>query len=155
LSTLPAYEHSTNSLFDLYAFDYPINCVGGAISDCASDCEHGSFAAGISPWLAQCEERITRATQIGEGRFMASSIQNVSAEQLAKVFHHYHEALAHDFHGQASREVAASWDEAPQDERKLMVAAARLTLLELAAPASEEPPSRRYFAKAGEAEWGC
>ncbi|MBZ5720330.1 MAG: hypothetical protein LAO03_08105 [Acidobacteriia bacterium] len=86
---------------------------------------------------------------------MVSSIQNVSAEQLAKVFHHYHEALAHDFHGCASREVATSWDQAPQDERKLMVAAARLTLLELAVPAQEEPPNRQYFAKPGEAEWGC
>jgi hypothetical protein len=86
---------------------------------------------------------------------MASSIQNVSAEQLAKVFHHYHEALAHDFHGHAGRQVTAAWDEASQEERKLMVAAARLTLLELAAPIQEEPPNRQYFAKPGEAEWGC
>ena len=62
-----------------------------------------------------------------------SSIHNVSAEDLAKLFHHYHEALAHDFHGHASRQADLCWEQAPQDERKLMIAAARLTLLELAA----------------------
>jgi len=84
-----------------------------------------------------------------------SSIQNVSAEDLAKVFHHYHEALAHDFHGYASCEVVTSWEHASQPERKLMIAAARLTLLELAVTAPEEAPNRQYFAKPGEADWGC
>ncbi len=62
-----------------------------------------------------------------------SSIHNVSAEDLAKLFHHYHEALAHDFQGSANAEADFSWEQAPQNERKLMIAAARLTLLELAA----------------------
>jgi hypothetical protein len=84
-----------------------------------------------------------------------SSLQNVSAEDLAKLFHHYHEALAHDFHGRMSHEAAWSWEQAPQDERKLMIAAVRLTLLELSDPPEEEPPHRPYFAKPGEAEWGC
>ena len=84
-----------------------------------------------------------------------SSIQNVSAEELAKVFHHYHEALAHDFHGHASRLADCSWEQAPQNERKLMIAAARLTLLELAATSGAEPDNRQYFAKPGEADWGC
>jgi len=86
-----------------------------------------------------------------------SSIQKLSAEQLAKVFHHYHEALAHDFHGHASRQADVSWEQAPQNERKLMIAAARLTLLELAATseAAPEPDNRPYFAKPGEADWGC
>jgi hypothetical protein len=51
-----------------------------------------------------------------------SSIHNVCAEDLAKLFHHYHEALAHDFHGQASRQADVSWEQAPQNERKLMIA---------------------------------
>ena len=84
-----------------------------------------------------------------------SSMHNVSAESLAKVFHHYHETLAHDFHGHASREAEVSWEQAPQDERKLMVAAARLTLLELAATPEGEQVDRKYFAKPGEADWGC
>ena len=84
-----------------------------------------------------------------------SSIHNVSAEDLAKLFHHYHEALAHDFHGHASQEAAFSWEQAPENECKLMIAAARLTLLELAATFEEERANRQYFAKPGEADWGC
>jgi hypothetical protein len=86
---------------------------------------------------------------------MSASIQNVSAEELAKVFHHYREALANDFHGCAKQKADYSWEEAPQDERKLMVAAARLTLLELAENCSNGEPDRKYFAKPGEADWGC
>jgi hypothetical protein len=84
-----------------------------------------------------------------------SSIHNVSAEDLAKLFHHYKEALAHDFHSHASKEADFSWEEAPQNERKLMIAAARLTLLELVAAAELEQANRQYFAKPGEADWGC
>jgi len=84
-----------------------------------------------------------------------SSLQNVSAEDLAKLFHHYHEALAHDFHGHMSREASFSWEQAPQNERKLMIAAARLTLLELRTESEKEQAHRQYFAKPGEAEWGC
>jgi len=80
------------------------------------------------------------------------SIQDVSAEELAKLFHHYREALAHDFGCSGGEEP--SWDRAPQQERKLMVAAARLALLELAAEPAQ-PASRPYFAKPGEADWGC
>jgi hypothetical protein len=36
-----------------------------------------------------------------------------------------------------------------------MVAAARLALLELAATSEQENQNRRYFAKPGEADWGC
>ncbi len=81
------------------------------------------------------------------------SIQEVSAEQLAKIFHHYQEALAEDFHGLAKEDASISWERAPQNERKLMIAAARLALLEIAACA--QPSDRKYFAKPGEAEWGC
>ena len=83
------------------------------------------------------------------------SIQDVSAEELARLFHHYRSALAHDSDNQGGDEATSSWNRATQQERKLMVAAARLALLELAtapAPASERG---RYFAQAGEAEWGC
>jgi len=84
-----------------------------------------------------------------------ASMYNVSAEELAKVFHHYHQALANDFHGQATKEADFSWDQASQGERKLMIAAARLTLLELGTNAAEREDGRRYFAKPGEADWGC
>jgi hypothetical protein len=83
------------------------------------------------------------------------SIQDVSAEELAKLFHHYHGALANGCDGPKGSETACSWERTPQSERKLMVAAARLALLELAASAAPESQSRPYFAKPGEADWGC
>jgi hypothetical protein len=83
------------------------------------------------------------------------SIQDVSAEQLAKLFHHYRGALAHDFDCQSDNESSSSWDRAPQHERKLMVAAARLALLELATAPTPASSERQYFAKPGDADWGC
>ncbi|MFZ0864664.1 MAG: hypothetical protein ABR881_02780 [Candidatus Sulfotelmatobacter sp.] len=84
-----------------------------------------------------------------------STIQDVSAEHLAKLFHHYREALAHNGECHGTEEETSSWDRAPQNERKLMVAAARLALLELATAPAEATPSRKYYAKPGEADWGC
>ncbi|MGB9073574.1 MAG: hypothetical protein WCC22_13115 [Terriglobales bacterium] len=82
-------------------------------------------------------------------------IQEVSPEELAKLFHHYEGALFEDFHGLRNQDASLSWEQVPQNERELMVAAARLTLLELGAPTEKEPVARRYFAKPGEANWGC
>jgi len=82
------------------------------------------------------------------------SIQEVSAEQLAELFHHYHQALAPDFGAAANRD-SESWNDVPQQEKSRMVAAARLALLELHASVDSSLQSRRYFAKPGEAEWGC
>jgi len=87
------------------------------------------------------------------------SIQEVSPELLAALFHHYHQALAPDFHC-ASDLNAEPWEEIPQQEKGRMVAAARLALLELAGT-GREPADRAkyfakpYFAKPGEAEWGA
>ena len=83
------------------------------------------------------------------------SIEDVSAEQLAKLFHHYRGALAHDFDGVGGGAKRSSWDRTSEHERKLMVAAARLALLELAAPPATNQNNREYYAKPGEAEWGC
>jgi len=82
------------------------------------------------------------------------AIQEVSAEELAELFHHYHQALGADF-GCTSKSTTGSWDELPQQERNRVVAAARLALLEIASLTREREDSRRYFAKPGEAEWGC
>jgi hypothetical protein len=84
-----------------------------------------------------------------------STIQDVSAEQLAKVFHHYWEALAHDGGCNGGEETSSAWDRAPQNERKLMVSAARLALLELATTPLRPRETRKYYAEPGEAEWGC
>jgi hypothetical protein len=83
------------------------------------------------------------------------SIQHVSAEELAKLFHHYRGALAHDFDCSNGEAGTSAWDRTPEQERKLMVAAARLALLELATVPEQPNPSRPYFAKPGEADWGC
>lgn len=45
--------------------------------------------------------------------------------------------------------------EVPQQEKSRLIAAARLALLELGVTSREGEDSRRYFAKPGEAEWGC
>lgn len=94
-----------------------------------------------------------------------STIQDVSAEQLARLFHHYREALAHNgadrgiddrsIDDSAITEESSPWDRAPQTERRLMVAAARLALIELATTPGEPSPSRKYYAEPGEADWGC
>ena len=82
------------------------------------------------------------------------SFQDVSAEQLAELFHHYHQALGPDF-GCPGKPIGASRKQVPQQEKNRMVAAARLTLLELDSTRTDSEQSRRYFAPAGEAEWGC
>jgi hypothetical protein len=79
--------------------------------------------------------------------------QEVSAEQLAELFHHYHQTLAPD-HG-ASQPISSEWKELSQKEKSRMVAAVRLTLLELDSVRDRKQDSRRYFAAPGEAEWGC
>jgi hypothetical protein len=84
-----------------------------------------------------------------------SMIQDVNAEQLARLFHHYHEALAHDCDLQKEDDGTSSWERTPHSERKLMVAAARLALLELSTTPAPSTPSRKYYAKPGEADWGC
>ena len=82
------------------------------------------------------------------------SIQEVSAEQLAELFLHYHQALGPDFRCKKPSGLE-SWDELPKEEKNCAVAAARLALLELSSTTKERKDSRRYFAKPGEAEWGC
>jgi len=77
------------------------------------------------------------------------STQEVFVQQFARLFQHYSEALS----PQAEQENA-TWYSMPPGERDRMVAAARLAILELDANPQMED-SRCYFAKPGEAEWGC
>ena len=82
------------------------------------------------------------------------SIQEVSAEQLAELFHRYHQALGQDV-GCVSKSNTEAWEQVPQQEKGRLVAAVRLALMELVSTARERENSRRYFAKPGQAEWGC
>jgi len=74
------------------------------------------------------------------------STQEVFVQQFARLFHHYREALSPEA-GQES----ASW----KSDHNLLVAAARSAILELETMALVQDDRRRYFAKPGEAEWGC
>lgn len=76
-------------------------------------------------------------------------LEEIRAEQMAEVFHHYHQTLTENLGTTAA--PSESWDELPQHERDRLIAAARLTLLELDAGTNR----RKYFANPGEAEWGC
>ena len=82
------------------------------------------------------------------------SIQEISAEQLAELFHHYHQALGLDF-GSANETGTERWEDVAPGEKRRMVAAAHLALLELSTSEQDRSDSSRYFAKPGEAEWGC
>ena len=86
------------------------------------------------------------------------SLQEVLPEQLAELFHHYHQALGPDFAADTKPDTKAdleSWEQVPSQEKNRMIAAARLALLELGAHEELRNDSRKYFAKPGEAEWGC
>jgi len=82
------------------------------------------------------------------------SSQELFVQQFAKLFHHYREALEPET-AQRTEVAQSSWITLPFEERHRMVGAARLALLELETNSDEEVASRRYFAKPGEADWGC
>ena len=88
----------------------------------------------------------------GGTKFM--SIQDVSAERFAQLFHHYHQALGNEAGNAAHVRTCDAWADVPPTERSRMIAAARLALLEVEMTPGERK-SKRYFAKPGEAEWGC
>jgi len=81
-------------------------------------------------------------------------IQEVSAEQFAELFYHYHQTLGPDY-GFDIDSKQQSWTDIPQQDRSRMVAAARLALLEVGSAETQMEDLQRYFAKPGEAEWGC
>ena len=54
----------------------------------------------------------------------------MSAEEMARLFHQYREMLAPDF-GLQSGEGSVSWDQVLPEHRNLMVATARLVLHDL------------------------
>lgn len=82
------------------------------------------------------------------------SIEEVSVERFAQLFHHYHQALSDDSCAAAHQRTCDAWADVPPTEKKRLITAARLALLEVEVTPSEHQ-SRRYFAKPGEAEWGC
>jgi len=82
------------------------------------------------------------------------STQEVFVQQFARLFVHYQDALTIN-EEESDTHLAPDWQEVPAVERERMVAAARLALLELETNTHLEEDRSRYFAKPGEAEWGC
>jgi hypothetical protein len=64
------------------------------------------------------------------------SVETVVPERLAKLVHHYREALASDFGCQSN--ATPDWEDLSPEERSRMVAATRLALLDLR---SAHPPT--------------
>jgi hypothetical protein len=86
------------------------------------------------------------------------SIETVSPEKLAMLVHRYREALAPDFGLRPGN--SPEWGDIPPQERKRMIAATRLALLDLASaspyPASGELPPFAKIAGGSEGkECGC
>jgi hypothetical protein len=81
------------------------------------------------------------------------SIEEVRAERFAELFHHYHQVLGADRNG-SSEPQSESWDEVPLQEKRRLVSAARLALLELSTDNTKQGATG-YFAKPAEAQGGC
>lgn len=73
---------------------------------------------------------------------------------ISRAHFHCHNALQQHL-DENKLENSESWNELPQEQRNRMVAAARFALMEIDPIAEEQQDSRRYFAKPGEAGWGC
>jgi hypothetical protein len=87
-----------------------------------------------------------------------SLIQDIPAEHLARLFHHYQEILTNQFHGSKGEgrtrgQSPDPWDQTPEADRKLLIAAVQLSLIELNSTIHRDTQS--YYAKPGDAEWGC
>ena len=78
------------------------------------------------------------------------STREVFVHQFARLLRHYHGALSPE-----PEQEATSLKTMPSGECQRLVAAARLAILGLETNARMEEDSRRYYAKPGEAEWGC
>jgi len=78
------------------------------------------------------------------------STQNVFVQQFARLFHHYRVALSPEAEHRRALPSSVS-----SEDHNQLVAAARLAILELETNACLKDDRRRYFAKPGEAEWGC
>jgi hypothetical protein len=66
----------------------------------------------------------------------SQDVESYTAEEVARLFHEAYERLAPE-HGYRTREASAkSWDEVPEDNRKLMIATAAEVLRQLGHPIS-------------------
>lgn len=87
------------------------------------------------------------------GKFVMS-LKEVSPELLAELFHRYHQVLAPGF-GSNSGANDENWQHISEQEKNRLITAVHLALTELRAEVKRQEDRSRYFAKPGEAEWGC
>ena len=80
------------------------------------------------------------------------STQDLFAQQFARLFAHYQKALTPEPQVVTSTNVE-SWESVPGSERKRMLAAGKLALMDL--ESDDAMDSRRWYARPGHAEWGC
>jgi hypothetical protein len=73
------------------------------------------------------------------------SVDQISAEDLARLFHEYRRTLAPIFECDETA-YAAEWDTAQPQERKLMIATARLILSDLGSPGKGSRHERKTVA---------
>ncbi len=76
-------------------------------------------------------------------------IEELTPERLEEFFHHYHQALQ-VLHNESSFPQGIA-----KPEKNQLVIAARLTLLGLASNNDQASKPAQFFAKPGQAEWGC
>jgi hypothetical protein len=68
------------------------------------------------------------------------SIEEVSAERFAQLFHHYHQVLGDDTGNAARARTCDAWANVPPSEKNRLIAACRLALLEVEVlPATVSP----------------
>lgn len=96
-----------------------------------------------------CERLLTECEKGAQQKTIMCT-QEEFVQQFTRLFNHYTEALS----PAASHEDSLKDPDTQEDSHRL-VAAARLAILELEMNAPMQAHSRRYFAKPGEAEWGC
>ena len=78
-------------------------------------------------------------------------IEEVGPEQLAEFLRHYYQALEVF----RNRTEGKSCNETAHPGKNRLIAVAHLTLLGVESTKIEGARTREYFAKPGEAEWGC
>jgi len=78
------------------------------------------------------------------------STQEVLVHELFKLYHHSRKTLS-----PKSEQRGESLNSVAQEDRNRLIAAGRLAILALEINARLQDEPQRYFAKPGEAEWGC
>jgi hypothetical protein len=106
-----------------------------------------------SKFMASRVKSSVRTSNTVRGQRETMLSQEGFVQQFAQLFHHYHDALSPQVE-RSNRTQSFAARSVSSDEQDRMLTAARLAITELETT-SHLQDSRKYFAKPGEAEWGC